>query len=197
MPEVKRTYVVALLATCVGAWLLLLRHAGPDVPKPSFSCVKVEPAEVLNREGADTWLVTFCISNVNTGPLAPEKFVFVRQTSGAVECRKSGFWAKDDEAFPIPLDCGLGPGKTCERLLLVPTGAESCRVAVTFTDGTLLLRARIGRIAQSLPLLIRQRFPYGFWRWAGFIQTVPSRSWREAEIAFDLNGVSPGTQLVH
>jgi hypothetical protein len=161
---VKRTYAVALLVACVGACLLLLRHAGPDLPKPSFSCVKVEPAEVLNREGVDTWLVTFSISNVNTGPFAPEKCVFVRQTSGAVDCRKSGLWAKNDEAFPIPLSCGLPPGKTWEGFLLVPTGTECCRVPVTYTDGTLVFQARIGRLVQSLPLLIRSRFSYGFWR---------------------------------
>jgi len=194
MPKVKWPYTVALLAACVLAVLLVLRHAGPDVPKPSFSCVKVEPAEVLNREGVDTWLVTFSISNVNTGPFAPEKCVFVRQTSGAVDCRKSGLWAKNDDAFPILLNCGLPPGKTWNGFLLVPTGTESCRVLVTYTDGTLVFRARIGRLVQSLPLLIRSRFSYGFWRWVGFMQPVPSRHWCEADIAFDLSQVSQSTQ---
>src|SRR4029453_3951613 len=33
----------------------------------------------------DMWLVTFCTSNVKTGPFAPETFVFVRQT---FDCRE-------------------------------------------------------------------------------------------------------------
>jgi hypothetical protein len=194
MPKVKWPYTVALLAACVVAVLLVLRRAGPDVPKPSFSCVKVEPAEVLNRDGADQWLVTFCISNVNTGTLEPTKYVFVRQTSAAVECRKSGLWATNDDAFPILLNCGLPPGKTWNGLLLVPTGTESCRVLVTYTDGTQIFRTTIGRLVLNLPALIRSRFPYGFWRWVGFMATVPSRHWREADIAFDLSQVSQSTQ---
>ena len=195
-PGMKRTYTVAILVGCVGIGLLLWWQARSEVPKPSLCCVKVEPAEILNHDGVDQWLVTLCISNVNRGPIAPENYVFLKQTSAAVQCRHSGSWEKNQEAFPIRLDCGLGPAKTCDRLLLVTTGTESCRVSVSYTHGTLTFPSKIGRLVQSLPLPIRSALPYGFWRWVGFMQPVPSRSWREAEIDFDLAGVSPRPQSV-
>jgi hypothetical protein len=195
MQRVKWAYAVALLAAFVVAVLLVLLRAGPDVPKPSLSCVKVEPAEVLNRNGADLWIVTFCVSNVSTVPFAPEKYVFFRKTPAAVECRKAGVWMKDEEALPT-LVYGLEPGGTWISLLLVPTGSESCRVPITYTGGTLAFRAKIGRLAEGLPLLIRSRLPNKFWRWAGFITTVPSRDWREAKITFEISEVATGMQPV-
>jgi hypothetical protein len=197
MAGVKLSYVVALLGACVGTGLLLLLQNANDAPRPSFTRIKVEPAEVLNRQGADRWLLTFCVSNVNTGSFAPEKYLFFsRKSTGSVECRKSGLWIKDEEAFVTPFVYSLRPGETWIGLVLVPPGTECCRVPVTYTGGMLTMRSRIGGFTERLPLPIRSLFRGGFWRWAGFRQPIPSKSWREATFDFDVTGVWPGTPLV-
>jgi hypothetical protein len=92
------------------------------------------------------------------------------------------FSISNAEAFPNkPVDCALGPFKAQNAMLLVPAGAQGCRISFKYAESTTKTKWRLARLAEKLPTYIRYRIPR-FWNWVGFEHYGPSSKWQNGSV---------------
>jgi hypothetical protein len=144
---------------------------------------------MVDDAGAELLLVTFAINNTNQVELPGHQgggTIYVKDTSRAVEARVWSRWTAVRAASGRSTTSNLQPGAQSQRTVLVPVGADVCRVWLQYTDLVshypLTLRGMSGSIAERLPLSIRSQLSGGFWRWVGFPERGPGPKWRDLSV---------------
>ena len=183
MPVRRRSGIILLLAIIgISGVFLWLGRVSP--PPPVLRVAGVEPAGVFDDNG-EMWLVTIRVANTNNPPMPrPKDTLYIEDVATPIEARVAHQWG------PVKgsLKCVLKPGLEHETLLLVPAGVDSCRFSFRCCAGTLSfmrqpLKARVEWLAERLPLFVRSRFSYKFWRWVGFGPgVVPTRDWQRVNL---------------
>jgi hypothetical protein len=139
---------------------------------------------MIDDSGAELCVLYFTVSNTNltSQPANKANTFYVKAANRVVEAKVGNHWSKLSEISGMDNSvCHLGPGQQFECLLLAPAGIDTFRVwlkcarpARPFT-----LNAISESIALRLPLSVRSRISYKFWRWIGFPASGPSRDWQE------------------
>jgi hypothetical protein len=128
------------------------------------------------------------ISNSNPPLSAPGGVLFVKIGERPSKIKSDEGWSTVERPWvegqlQTQLEtCKLSPGAEQQRLLVVPANARSCRISFRYVGGALSYRTRLAHLVQRLPLFVRSRVSYKFWRWAGFDRTNPASNWQEARV---------------
>ena len=178
---------LALAAAVLSTALIGSGHAVPR--KPVLSLVSVEPAGIFD-EGGEMSLVTLAIGNPDNLP-HPENTLHVRGLSKTktIEARVTNVWVGAEGT----LVCGLPCGQKAEHVFLLPAGADCCRVSFQYTGSSRSfnrrpVRGRLAWLTERLPLSVRSRLSYRFWRWVGFgPDYLPSSDWRAVTVEIPLS----------
>jgi hypothetical protein len=186
--------IVAIVATV--AVLAIFSNKSPDPPVVRLA--SVEPAGIMDDNGAEMWLVTVGISNSNPPLSAPGAVLFVRNNDRPTEAKLSESW----NAVECPwveghlraqiTMCELSPGMERQRMLILPASSRSCRISLEYVGGVLSFKMRLAHLVNRMPLFVRSRVTYKFWRWAGYDRVYPGSNWREitVELPFSAGGVA-------
>jgi hypothetical protein len=180
--RVRRLFhgILLLAIISISGAFFLLHVASPPPPVVRIACV--EPAGVFDDNG-EMWLVALRVANTNNLP-RPNDRLYVEDVATPMELRVAHVWGRVKGS----LTCAVGPGLDHETLLVVPAGADCCRLSFKYCGGSWSfrhqpLKASVEWLAAKLPLFIRLRFSSKFWRWAGFGPSVtPSRDWQRVNL---------------
>jgi hypothetical protein len=176
--------------TVAGVLILCFWSAGPTLSPPDLSVVDTQPSGLFDEDGTELLLVSFNVTNNN-----PEErcVIFVKGAGRATQARRGNLW---QEVKGTPINFGprplveLWPGRQWEGQLLAPIGTDLCRVWLKYTGGVKqrTIKGTLSSAVLLLPLSVRSRISYKFWRWAGFPDgIVPSSRWREIGLELPLN----------
>jgi hypothetical protein len=146
-----------------------------------LNIVSVEPAGIIDDAREEMWLVTLRLSNSDARPSSPQNRLYFKSSGTANR------WIGVEGA----LDCALAPGERCDRLLLLPARTDAYRVCLKYASASLSFKAQLERLVERLPIWIRSRLSYKFWRWVGFGNYGPSGHWREISVELPFPPKSP------
>jgi len=159
-------------------------HTVPDPPTATF--VRADPSGMIDASGAELLLVTFTINNTNRYEEARDQesnTIWVKEPVRPTEARVRNRWRAVPAASASNTTFTVVAGKKSQCMLLAPVGTDSCRVWLQYTRGRssypLTLKGISMSIVTKLPLSVRSRISYKFWRWAGFPDSGPEKKWRE------------------
>ncbi len=186
--RVRKAIAAAIGVSLVGLLAVLVWPRTTVRLPPTLNIVSMEPAEIVDDDGEDMWLVTLGLRNLDSRPPSPENCLNVKNAGGAIEAKVANRWVQVEGA----LDCGLAPGGNCERLFLMPARIEGCRVSLKYT-GSRLVGGQLWRLSLRLPEFVRFRMSHEFWRWVGSFgmpHYVPSLHWREISVELPLPSTS-------
>lgn len=171
---VPRVFAFSIAAAVIALLAVLLWPSGPNCRPPELSFTAREPAGIIDDRGAEMWLVTLGVSNTND-PLRPENCLCLEYSREALEARVANRWFRLDGVLPARVDAG----RTNTTWLLVPAGADRCRVSLRYTGWSrcLTFKGSLIWFVERLPLRIRSQISYKFWRWAGYPHYRPSSRW--------------------
>jgi hypothetical protein len=164
--RVRRIVAGVVGVTVMGLLVVLMLATSTGPRPPVLTLVRVEPAGIIDDSGAEMWLMTLSVSNSDNRPPRPENRLYVGEGDGPIEVKIGSRWIGLHGTLGRLGDCELAPAQKCERLLLTPGGTESCRISLKYT-GASALKGLVEWVATRLPLSIRSRFSYKFWRWVG------------------------------
>jgi hypothetical protein len=186
----KLTAVVAL-----GLAMLLAVFAWPaprGLRPPALALVGAEPAGVFDEQGTELVLVTLRISNNNPEdrPDRHDHTLYIADSARAVEVSASKSWKKIEWATNLwGMPFQLRPGQRNERgLVLLPAGKDRYRVWFKYAVPAFSGKGVLEWIASRLPLSVRSRFSYKFWRWVGFPSIYREGPWRESCVELTIPG---------
>lgn len=167
--------------------LLVISASDPYPGPPTATFVCADPSGLVDDSGAELLLVTFTINNTNRFEAASNQvsnIIWVKDTVRPTEARVRNRWRAVPPASATNTTFSVGgarPKSQC--MLLAPVGTDSCRVWLQYTRGRssypLTLKGISMSIVTKLPLSVRSRISYKFWRWAGFPDSGPDTKWRE------------------
>jgi len=172
-----------LAVSGLGLIVVLLLLLGTRKRPPTISVASIEPAGVFDDNG-EMSLVTLGLKDTDYSG-RPEGALCLRSPAHPIEARVKDRWVRVDGR----LDWRGGRGGVRECDLLLPAGANACRFTVEYTGATRVFRKHpikgpILWVVEQLPLSVRRRFSYKFWRWAGFPEYGPGTGWRR--ISFEV-----------
>jgi hypothetical protein len=173
----RKTVVVAAAVAGVG-WLLALVLL-PSRPALEVRIANTQPAGMLDDTGAEMSLVTLAIRR---SPHSRNTLYFGNNPA-KVEARVAGRWLEVQNSFSVG---ALGTNETKEVLLLVPGGADLCRIHLRYARAC--LRWRLG----GLPWRCGIKMPPKYWAWAGWPHAEGENPrWREIRMEFPFAPSSP------
>lgn len=191
------TCVVASAA--VASTILFILSSGRSPVPPVLRLARAEPIAIRDDKGAEMWLLTLSIINSNPPLSAPRGVLFVTIGMRPSEIKSDDGWNTVERPWvegqlQTQLQtCKLSPGTEQQRLLVVPANARSCRISFKYAGGEFSSRTRLAHLVQRLPLFMRSRVSYKFWRWAGFDRVNPASNWQEARVELPLPAPQPET----
>ena len=145
-------------------------------PSPSaiqVATVKIKPAEIADESGAEMSMVTLSISN----RLRSVTLLLARD-SARIEVNIAGTWVKVPGPF---LPSQVRPKESKEELLIIPGGADRCRIRLQYTFVSLAWR--LGGSLSRLGI----KLPPRYWQWAGWPTGLAENpSWKEFRIELPL-----------
>lgn len=161
----------------------------PRLHPPVVQLVSIEPAGMFDDKGTELRLLTLAVGNEN--PESRSDFrrnvLYVADSVRGVEIRISNSWKRVGWATNLwGVEMPLKPGDRNEMALaLIPGGSDGCRVWVRYAVPTLSPKGVLESAVERLPLSIRSRLSYKFWRWVGFPGVYRPGNWRQ--ISFELS----------
>jgi len=176
----RNVLIVGIVTAGVGLLVAVVVFANPLRRPPVFHVVGLEPAGVVDDSGVELALLTLSISNAEAFPNQP---LFVRNAGVPLQVRIAGHWGEvrwpQSEAKLANLT--LSPLKAKSATLLVPAGAEACRISFKYAGAVTTSKWCLARLAERLPSFVRFRIPW-FWNWVGFEHYRPSSNWRNCTL---------------
>jgi hypothetical protein len=191
--------VVFLVAAALVVWGVV--SSDSRLHPPVVRLVSIEPAGMFDDTGMELRLLTLAVSNEN--PENPGDFwrnvLYVADSVRGVEIRVSNSWKQVHWATNLwGSHIRLKPGDQDQRALaLIPGGSDGCRVWVRYAVPTLSPKGVLEFAVARLPLSIRSRFSYKFWRWVGFSELYRPGYWRQipVELGLPLTSGQPGAEI--
>ena len=173
-----------------GLLILFVWPARNEPGPPVLVFVSKEPAGIADEQGAKMWLVYFNIRNTNlvTQPSSRGNFLWVKAAGRAVEARLENRWRGAPGPAALSGVITLSPNNEYECLVLTPIGTDSCRIWLSYAGQASLpsFKGLLQSLVARLPVSVRSRISYKFWRWLGFPKVEPSSHWNEIEAEFVL-----------
>lgn len=192
--RVPKVLGVALALTAVGILTAAIGARHAVLRPPVFGLVSVESAGIFD-DGGEMSLVTLAISNPYNQP-RPENTLYLKSTDKAktLAARVTNVWVEVEGT----LSCGLPCRQKVETVFLLPAGTDLFRISLHYTGSSPSfkrsgVKARLEWLTERLPLSVRSRLSYKFWRWVGFgPDYLPSSDWRALTVEIPLSGQSRG-----
>ena len=181
-----RRFICATAAAIIAGWLIrsaLPTHTPP--PAPTLCLVSIEEAGMIDKSGTELSTVIFAINNTNGLQHSDDQnnIIYVKDVGRLTEVKVGDHWSTAPAASATSALVCLYPGHQDEQVLLAPIGTTSCRVWLKYTGSDSSyphsLRGVAASIAWRLPLSVRSRISYRFWRWVGFPGPRPDTHWRD------------------
>jgi hypothetical protein len=173
--RVSRYLGGAVAAGTTALLLVLVLRARTNLDPPVLELVSIEPAGISDVKGTELWLVTFNIRNCNpdTPQARARNSLSVKGGGKVIEAKVGNRWrgVEGTSLFLGPRkEIGIRPGEQYESQLLTSVGTDSCRVWLNYRgySTSLTTKGVANFIALRLPVSVRSRISYKFWRWVGF-----------------------------
>ena len=184
--------LISVVVTAVVA--LLIGSSRSGLRPPVIRLVSVEPAGMFDENGREMRLLTLAVRNENPPKRrdASRDAFYVEDSARGVEVRMSNSWITVAWATNLwGLGARLGPGDDNQRgLALVPGGNDRCRVWIKYAVPSLSGKGLLEYAVTRLPLSIRSRISYKFWRWVGFPSIYRPGHWRQISVELALRPAS-------
>jgi hypothetical protein len=192
MRKLRITVAFGVVAL-VGLWAIFVSepHHIPNAPTAVF--VSAEPSGLIDDSGAELLLVIFAVNNTNRLGEPSDKYrntIWFKDPARLTEANVRNRWIVTPAASASSREFRVGPGQKANCLLLVPIEADSCRVRLQYTGERTsyppTLKGVSLSIVAKLPLSVRSRISYKFWRWVGFPKLGPDTKWQEVCVELPL-----------
>ena len=183
--RVRRGLALVLALGIVALLALLIAPPQDKLPPQAVTLVSIEPAGVFDNLG-EMSLLTLNLDSP-TDPLHFQKALVVRTAEHDVQARVNNHWA---DVEPI-IGWRSFSSTNRECVIVLPAGADSCRLMVHYTWLTRSFkkqpfRGRVEWLAEQFPWCLRRGLSPAFWRWAGFPEYGPSSRWRVLRMEWPL-----------
>ena len=169
----RRITAVVVAIGLLALVLAVLRRGPARPPCLALSLTKTERIEIADDNDVELWLATLSVSNAVPSPGGLQDIIFLRYREEALKVRVANRWVPVKVSKPGSLRAGM----TTSESVLVPDGADQYRLTFEYTGGRIPLtfKAMLEAAAEHLPVSLRRRLSYRFWRWVGFhgFQQIP------------------------
>lgn len=189
----RRVLCSGIAVALAGCLVVIFWPAHPAPPPLVLAIQSIEPSGMFDDTGAELRLIYFTISNGNptNQPGGLENRFYVKDAGRVVEAKVDGRWkgVQGTSAMSGSGVVGLAPGRQYESLFLAPIGTDCCRVWLKYAGPATLLTLKgvSESVVSRLPISVRSRISYKFWRWVGFPRSEPSADWREISVELPLH----------
>ncbi len=157
---------------------------------PVIRLVTVEPAGIIDDSGEEMRLITLAVKNDNAQKHSdPSRdALFVQDSPKGFEVEMSNSWIRVITATNLwGFGVRLLPGSENPRALaLVPGKSRRCRVSVEYAVPSLSAKGLLESAVTRLPMGIRSRISYKFWRWIGFPGIYRPGKWRQNSVELQI-----------
>ena len=199
----KRRILLSIGVVALLALLVIWVYEPHNIPfPPTATFVSAEPSGMFDNSGAELLLVTFTINNTNRLEESHRhsNTMWVKDSSKPMEVRIRNGWSAAPPTSAPSTTFSLVAGQETQNILLAPFETAACRIWLQYTGERVSYPATLKgislSIATKLPVCVRSRISYKFWRWAGFPKAVRGTKWKEVYVEFPVfppSGAELGT----
>jgi len=192
----RRRRLILIGGATLSAFLIILLKPDHKRPNPpSLSLVSMESSGRFEETGNEMWLVSFNIVNTNSfsQPDGYASRLYVKHNRKPPEFLVGGQWRTADGTSlllgPREVVLLLFSGQQYEGQILVPRGADACRVGLKCATPIeqRSFKNVVGSLVSRLPANIQDRISPKFWSWVGSPRHGPSSQWREFNLQLPLH----------
>src|SRR4051794_7581090 len=177
------TGFVGLVVAAILAMLFWPSKGTSKATPPKLILLSVEPAGIIDDNGAELSLVKFAVRNPDPGNIPNLTTLNVKDSGSPIEVKAKNGWTIVEGTSQTIGDYDFRSRPISERFLLVPEGAESCRFRLKYASTVLTFNGYLLRSIERLPLGIRRKVPITLWYSRRY---KPSSNWQEITLELPL-----------
>ncbi len=173
MPK-SSTAAVTVTAVSIICGLLGLVLASSDKTPVEITVMGSQPTEMVDNAGSKMSLLTLFISR----PPEAKSTVYFGMHPAVIEYKVGDRWREGQDTFRLG---SLGANETRKELLLRATGADRCRIRLTYAGASVWWK--LGGVVSQWGITL----PRSYWKWAGWPNAEGTHPhWKSATIEIPL-----------
>lgn len=168
----------------VGSLIVLLIGSPPGsgsaLAPPVLGFYVAEPGGDIGEKGVEKTLAALSLKNPNNSGVTNRLYI---NSTEAVEVRVSNHWVN----VQCKLRWVLDPQCLGARMVLIPQGADRCRVSLKYAGASVSFRGRLGKFLKSRLSRKQTLLPARFLAWVQSTDGyAPRWPWREVQLEAEM-----------